>query len=94
MSSVTGTQVLGYVYEGEMVTANGIKAIFGEENSGCTAEQVLDSIARERGIDRLDERTFDFYDFPKVVLTVDADETWLDGFDERGLPVYITEEDR
>lgn len=88
------TQIAGYAFEGEMVTARGIKAIFGEENSGCTAEELLDSMARERGIDRDDERSFDFYEFPKVVLTVEADETWLDGFDERGMPVYLKEEDR
>ena len=94
MSSATGTQIVGYAFESEMVTARGIKAIFGAEHDSCTAEELLDSMARERGIDRLDERSFDSDTFPKVVLAVEADEMWLDGFDARGLPVYIAEEDR
>jgi hypothetical protein len=35
---------------------------------GVTAEQVLDAVAVNRGIDRTDEWTFDSDDFPKIVF--------------------------
>lgn len=57
--------IVGYtfnadVYHGECLPLTGP----GSES----VEDVLDQLARDRGIDRYDERSYDSGDFPKVIL--------------------------
>ena len=70
--------IVGYTYAadtyctGECVTnALGVVEAPGESE---TTESLLDSVAESRGIDRMDEYSFDSSVFPKVVFGTSVDE--------------------
>ncbi|WP_128646311.1 hypothetical protein [Rhodococcus sp. BS-15] len=85
MGTKSGT-IAGYTYQAENYRPGDLVELLisaGEAAPGArgmTPEEVLDQIAGERGIERLDERTFDSNDFPKVILedqvTEDDRATW------------------
>ena len=61
--------IVGYTYNAETYCENGIILAMGEyQRSDESAEHALDRIAMRRGIDRMDERSFDSDDFPKVIF--------------------------
>jgi len=70
--------IVGYTYAadtyctGECVTdAMGVAQLI---RGVGTTESLLDSVAESRGIDRMDERSFDSGHFPKVVFGTSGDE--------------------
>lgn len=63
--------IVGYSYRADtygpeciMATVNGLTV----DHAAETAERDLDVLAQEIGIDRQDERSFDSWDFPKVIF--------------------------
>lgn len=85
MGTTFGT-IAGYTYQAENYRPDDLIELLISAGDaapgarGMTPEEVLDQIAGERGIDRLDERTFDSGEFPKVILeeqvTDDDRVTW------------------
>ena len=60
-----------------VLTAPQIAATFGAR--GMTSEELVDQLAAERGIDRLDLYSYDSGDFPKHILTEEVgpdDKNW------------------
>lgn len=63
----TDFDILGYVYRADIWCPECVHFAFEGDPRVCT-EEVLDRAARERGIDREDETSFDSDEFPKVIM--------------------------
>lgn len=59
---------IGYTYSADNYCPDCIVEMFGATYDAINAEGVLDLVARARGIDRYDERSYDSGDFPKVIF--------------------------
>ncbi|MBM4570246.1 hypothetical protein GS896_27480 [Rhodococcus hoagii] len=77
--------IAGYTYKAEnYLPANLIEAMIADGSASPAArdmsvEDVLDQIAAANAIDRMDERSFDSSEFPKVIFEsqiTDADSDW------------------
>ena len=66
------TDIVGYTYAADTYCPDCIADAFrpddGVERTYADTEAVLDDAARDRGIDRQDERSYDSDDFPKVIF--------------------------
>jgi hypothetical protein len=95
--------IVGYTYNADIYcVGNCITESLGETDpqSGLTehVEARLDEIAAQRGIDRMDERSYDSGDFPKVIFASEEFPDYcphcagcggvLDGFDPKD---YVNE---
>lgn len=71
--------VVGYQFRAaEYCPEHGVKALLaheGLEGHGLSyiPEEALDLMARFRGLERMDEATFDSDDFPKVIFASDTE---------------------
>jgi hypothetical protein len=66
-----GDAIVGYTYQADNHCPPCIWSMFARQASqdDHDTEAVLDTVARARGIDRYDERSFDSGDFPKVIFS-------------------------
>jgi hypothetical protein len=87
MTNHTVREITTYFFEGELMTARGVKTLLGAENGGPDLDGLLDTVARERLVDRA--TCTDSWMLPQVAQSVDSDDTLFDGYDGRGMPVYI-----
>ncbi|MEY4081121.1 MAG: hypothetical protein RL430_1551 [Actinomycetota bacterium] len=69
-------KIIGYAYLAAIYCPGCIVAAVNgtATRQGSFAEQDLDALARERGIDRMDEHTFDSDDFPKVIFSTQVED--------------------
>jgi uncharacterized alpha/beta hydrolase family protein len=63
------------------------KSIFDNENV-IDSEDMLDIIAKKIGIERMDEYTFDSWDFPKVIFADQIDDENIDYCGECQKSIY------
>jgi hypothetical protein len=67
--------IVGYTYAADTYcTGECVTDAMEVASSPDPTECVLDQVAQERGIDRMDERSFDSDHFPKVVFGKSVDE--------------------
>jgi len=78
-------RIPAYIFNAEIICANCAWEAFRKEANYTEpyyyftgAEPVLDALAKLRGIDRYDERSYDSSVFPKVVFDHDLDRTHED----------------
>lgn len=65
--------IVGYTYNADVYCPRHIMIATGHAAERCAdPEGVLNMLAEGRGIDRMDERSFDSGDFPKVIFAVQA----------------------
>jgi hypothetical protein len=69
--------IAGYTFEDKRICTDHIlghvqgNSVFNSDNRRTT-ELLLDDLAKERGIDREDEHSFDSADFPKLIVQAQA----------------------
>jgi len=63
--------VVAYTFQADIHCPKCIGRMFGP-TFGKPTEDVLTMRARKLGVDRMDERTFDSGDFPKIIFSSDA----------------------
>lgn len=61
--------IVGYTYRAENLCPRCQVLAFECDPAIRNCEQMLDTVATSRGIDRYDEHSFDSRDFPKVVFS-------------------------
>lgn len=88
----SATDIVGYIFQAEQYTPEGVIAALptGAEqkfdgwalaaNVNMSVEDNLNELAAAFGIDRLNESTFDSWDFPKVIFrdSVEEDDRFRD----------------
>lgn len=72
--------IIGYTYQADTYCPGCIEGAYGDNtySAAMFPEEALDALAASAGIDRMDERSYDSEDFPKVVFHAEDDETCAD----------------
>lgn len=67
--------IIGYTYRAANYCPGCVEGAYGDNtfSENMFPEDALDALAALAGIDRDDEHSFDSDDFPKVILSLDAD---------------------